>query len=464
METKTVDNIDFDHPIHIYFIGIGGISMSGLAGILLSKGFKISGSDSKESDLTKNLEAQGANVFYGQEESHIPDDADLIVYTAAIRENNPEYIHMKSCGIPYLSRAEFLGLLMKNYKVPVAVAGTHGKTTTTTMLSEIFLKADLDPTITVGGVVKSVGSNIRNGAMDYFVFEACEYTNSFLSFFPKVSVILNVEEDHLDFFKDIDDIRNSFNRFAKLLPADGLLVINGEIEGIEKVTKDVACPIVTYGSDDRFDYWPSDITFDDKACPSYICHVKKTGESFTVKLDVTGVHNVMNSLAAIAVSDAVKVPREALLSALSECSGSKRRFEYRGSFNGVTVIDDYAHHPTEIKATLKASMNYPHKKLWCVFQPHTYTRTKAFLHEFAEVLSLADHVVLADVYPAREKDIYGCNSSNLYEELKKLGTDCTYLHSFEEIEEFLHKNCINGDLLITMGAGDVVKIADRLTS
>ncbi len=457
-------NIDFNTPKHVYFIGIGGISMSGLASILLSQGYKVSGSDSKESELTRELEAKGATVYYGQEESHIPSDADLVVYTAAIRETNPEYIHMKESGIPHMTRAEFLGLLMKNYKIPVAISGTHGKTTTTSMISEIFLEAEFNPTLSVGGIVQSVGSNTRVGGSDYFVFEACEYTNSFLSFFPKISVILNVEEDHMDFFKDIDDIRNSFNKFAQILPSDGLLVINGEIPSIEKVTDNVACPVVTYGSNDCFDYWPSNISFDDEARPSYICHVKKTGEAFKVTLGVTGKHNVMNSLAAIAVADSLGVGHETTVKALTACSGSKRRFEHRGSFNGVTVIDDYAHHPTEIEATLKACENYPHKTLWCAFQPHTYTRTKAFLNDFARVLSLADHVVLADVYPAREKDIYGCNSSNLYEEIVKLGTRCTYLHSFEEIEEFLHKNCINGDLLITMGAGDIVKIADNLTS
>ena len=456
--------IDFSKPLDVYFIGIGGISMSGLAGILLSEGFTVSGSDSKESGLTRDLAAKGARIYYEQNGTHYDDSIDLVVYTAAIKEDNPEFAAMVKAGLPHMTRAEFLGLLMKNYRVPVAVSGTHGKTTTTTMISEILLKAEKDPTLSVGGVVQSVGSNIRIGGPEYFVFEACEYTNSFLSFFPKISVILNVEEDHMDFFKDIDDIRNSFNRFAGLLPEDGLLVINGEIPGLESVTKDVKCPIVTYGPDDRFDYWPTDISFDDKARPSYTCHVKKTGESFKVSLGVTGIHNVYNSLAAVAVAEALNVEKEITAAALKDCSGSKRRFEYRGSFDGVSVIDDYAHHPTEIAATLNACKNYPHGKLWCVFQPHTYTRTKAFLKDFAKALSIADSVVLLDVYPAREKDIYGCNSKNLYDELVSLGKECNYLHSFDEAEEFLHKNCINGDLLITMGAGDVVKIADHLTS
>lgn len=456
--------ISFDHPMHVYFIGIGGISMSGLASLLLKEGFKVSGSDRSESNLTKDLEAQGATIFYGQEISHITEDVELVVYTAAIKEDNPEFVYMTQNNIPSMTRAEFLGLIMKNYKVPIGISGTHGKTSTTSMISEIMLEADTDPTLNIGGVLQSIGSNTRVGATDYFVFESCEYTNSFLSFFPKISVILNVEEDHLDFFKDINDIRNSFNRYAKLHPSDGLLVVNGEIEGLDAVLRDIDCPVVTFGPDERFDYYASDISFDKAGHPKFTAHVKKTGETIEIALGMTGIHNVYNSLAAIAVVDSLGVSRDAIKKALLNCSGSKRRFEIRGSFNGVTVVDDYAHHPTEIKATLLAASKVEHNKLWCVFQPHTYTRTKAFLKEFAEVLSLADHVVLAEVYPAREKDIYGCNSSNLYEELKKLGTEVTYLHSFEDIEVFLHKNCINGDLLITMGAGDIVKVADKLVS
>ncbi len=456
--------IRFDKPMHIYFIGIGGVSMSSLAEILIKEKFTVSGSDSRESDAVTHLRSMGATVYIGQEVSHIEKDVDLCVYTAAIHPDNPEMIYINEHNVPSMTRGEFLGLLMKNYKVPIAISGTHGKTTTTSMISEILLKAGMDPTISVGGILKSRGTGTVIGSNDYFVFEACEYTNSFLSFFPKISLILNVEEDHLDFFKDIDDIRNSFNAFAKILPKDGLLIINGEIDAFDKIVENIKCPYVTYGSDKRFDYFPEDIIFDDDGHPSFTCVIKKTGKKIPVKLHLTGIHNVYNAVAAIAVSDYLNIAEEHTVKALDECSGSKRRFEDRGSFNGVKVIDDYAHHPTEIAATLNAARKTKYNKLWCVFQPHTYTRTKAFLHEFADALSLADHVVLADVYPAREQDIYGCNSSNLYEELIKKGCDCTYLKSFEAIEEFLYKNCINGDLLITMGAGDIVKIADKLGS
>ena len=457
-------DINFNTPCHVYFIGIGGISMSGLASILLSKGFKVSGSDRAKSELTTDLEASGARIFYGQESSHITKDVDLIVYTAAVRAGNPEFDFMMTSDIPHMTRAEFLGQLMKIYNTPIAISGTHGKTTTTSMLSEILLNNDCDPTLSNGGVIQSIGSNIRIGGPDYFVFEACEYTNSFLSFFPKISIILNVEEDHLDFFKDINDIRNSFAHFAAILPEDGLLVINGEIEEVNRIIQAAKCPHVTYGPSDKFDYYPSDITYDNEGHPSFVCHVKRAGAVFPVKLGVTGLHNVMNSLAAIAVADHLGLSFEKTSEALTKCSGSKRRFEIRGSFDGVTVVDDYAHHPTEIAATLTAARNYPHKKLWVVFQPHTYTRTKALLKDFVKALSLADHVVLCKTYAAREKDIYGVNSLTLLEEMKKANIEVDYFEKFEEVEEFLHKNCVNGDLLITMGAGDVVNIADSLTS
>ncbi len=457
-------SITLNSDMHVYFIGIGGISMSGLASILLADGFRVSGSDSKESDLTRKLSEDGATVYYGQETSHITDDVDLIVYTAAIRPDNAEYKAMMESGKAHMTRAEFLGQLMKGYTTPVAISGTHGKTTTTSMISEIMLEADTDPTLSVGGVLKSINSNLRVGAHDYFIFEACEYTNSFLSFFPKISVILNIEEDHLDFFKDINDIRSSFKRFADLLPEDGLLVINGEIDNYREIVKDIKCPYVTYGFSPAFDFWASDVSFDKNGHPSFTCHVKKTSGEFDVTLATTGIHNVSNALAAIAVARNLKVSASNIKSALLKCSGSKRRFEELGSFNGVTVVDDYAHHPTEIRATLNAALQKPHNKLWVVFQPHTYTRTKALLPDFVEALSLADKVVLCDVYAAREKDIYGCNSQTLYEAMKKRGIDVTYIKDFSEIEKFVKENCTTDDLLITMGAGDVVNIGQNLVS
>lgn len=453
--------IDFKTPIHVHFIGIGGISMSGLAEILLAKGFPVSGSDTKQSPLTDDLACKGALIHIGQCAQNITSSIALVVYTAAIHPDNPEYAQAKSLGLPMLTRAELLGQIMKTYETPIAISGTHGKTTTTSMISEMLLKANTDPTLSIGGILKDIGGNFRIGHSGYFVTEACEYTNSFLSFFPKIGVILNIEEDHLDFFKDLAYIRNSFHRFASLLPADGTLVINADIPDYQMITAGLSCKVVTFGMEGDCDYTPSDITYDGHACAHYTLH-RKNAAPLPVTLNVPGRHNIANSLAALAVSDLLGLPCEACLKALQEFSGTDRRFEFKGRLNGISIIDDYAHHPTEITATLRAAMNYPHKTLWCVFQPHTYTRTKAFLPEFAKALSLADKVILADIYAARETDTLGISSLTLRDEIRKLGKECYYFPTFEKIQSFILENCISGDLLITMGAGDVVKIGENL--
>lgn len=459
--------IDFNHPSSIYFVGIGGISMSGLAEILSDAGFHVSGSDRSRSALTDMLEQKGISVFYGQRAENITDDIDCVVFTSAISPDNPEYIATMERQIPYLTRAQLLGELMQNYQTPIAISGTHGKTTTTSMVSEILLQADTDPTLSIGGILKSIGGNIRVGKTDLFVTEACEYTNSFLSFFPKVSIILNIEEDHLDFFKDLADIRHSFREFAKLLPADGCLIINGAIPDYREITDGLSCRVITYSnaattSDGTpADYYFSDIRRNELGHPTFLLHGpnEKTQE---FSLQVPGDHNISNALAAIALADLLQIDRENTTKGLHAFTGTDRRFEYKGTIGGVTVIDDYAHHPTEITATLTAAQDYPHKTLWCVFQPHTYTRTKAFLKDFAKALSLADKVVLADIYAARETDTLGISSETLQEELLALGQETFYFPSFDEIENFLLENCTNGDLLITMGAGDVHKIGENL--
>lgn len=452
--------LDFKERKHVYFIGIGGVSMSGLAEVLLSRGFPVSGSDNKESEFTKHLRDMGACVFIGQQTSHIQSDVDLVVYTAAIHPDNPEYVDMCNRNIPHLSRAELLGQLMKNYALPIAISGTHGKTTTTSMVSEILLAAKKDPTLSIGGVLKTIGGNIRVGKSEYFVTEACEYTNSFLSFYPKYSIILNVEEDHMDFFKDLADIRNSFGRFANLLPEDGALIINGEIPNYKELTKALKCPVITYGFSSEYEYYADQITYNEKGHPTFVLHTKD--RECTIALQVPGVHNVSNAMAAFALSDVLEIDAETTIAALGRFGGTDRRFEYKGTIGGVTIIDDYAHHPTEIEATLRAAANYPHTTLTVVFQPHTYTRTKAFLKDFAKALSLADKIVLADIYAARETDTLGISSKTLQKEIQNLGKECMYFPTFDEIENYLLTNSINGDLLITMGAGDVVKIGESL--
>ena len=453
--------IDFAKPIHVHFIGIGGISMSGLAIILLKEGFTVSGSDNKESELTEELRKEGATVYIGQRADNISSDIDLVVYSAAIRKDNPEFGASLESNLPMLSRAELLGQMMRNYACPIAISGTHGKTTTSSMAGEILMANNTDPTLSIGGMVQSIGGNIRIGSSDYFLTEACEYTNSFLSFFPKYGVIMNIEADHLDFFRDLNDIRNSFHKFALLLPEDGALIINGEIENLQEITEGVKAKIYTFGLNDSCDYYATDIAFNASGCPTYWMH-SPDGSVSDVNLGVVGRHNVYNSLAALALSDVLKFDREKSLAALSKCIGADRRFQIKGHLGDITIVDDYAHHPTEISATLAAAKNFPHKETWCVFQPHTYSRTKALLADFAEALKAADHVVLADIYAARETDTLGISSKNLQEEIIKRGGDCRFFHSFSEIEIFLLQSCNPGDLLITMGAGDVYRVGEEL--
>ena len=453
--------INFNQPVHVHFIGIGGISMSGLAEVLLEENFTVSGSDNKESALTDHLEKAGAQIFYGQKASNIIDGIDVVVYTAAIHKDNEEYQAAVQKGLPMLTRAELLGQLMTNYDIPIAVSGTHGKTTTTSMISHILLAGEMDPTISVGGILKAIGGNIRVGNSEIFVTEACEYTNSFLSFFPKISVILNIDEDHLDFFKDLEDIRNSFHRFAKLLPKDGTLVINGDIDRLDEITGDLDCKIVTYGTNPSATYHAANVTHDELGEASF--DLVKNGEFVDrISLSVSGDHNVSNALAALAVADLLDVNVSVAKKGLKEFHGTDRRFEYKGETNGVTIIDDYAHHPTEIAATLTAARNYPHGRIICVFQPHTYTRTKAFWNQFSDALTLADVVVLADVYAARETDTLGIHCEDLADDIRRKGTESYYFPSFDAIENFLLETCTDNDLILTMGAGDIYQVGEHL--
>ena len=454
-------SLNFEEPIHVHFIGIGGISMSGLAEILLEEGFTISGSDAKQSALTDSLAQKGATIYIGQKASNLSIRPALVVYTAAIREDNEEFKAAVDAGIPMLSRAELLGQIMDNYEKSIAVAGTHGKTTTTSMISQILLVAKADPTISVGGILEAIGGNIRVGGSEVFITEACEYTNSFLHFHPKYSIITSVEAEHLDFFKDIDDIRRSFHEFAGNTAHDGVLIITGQIAALDQITNNLSCSVTTYGLCENDDFYAKNITYNDHACGTYTL-MHKTEDLGTVSLSVPGRHNVSNSLAAIALCLNLGLPLDVIKKGLLQFGGTKRRFEYKGTKNGITVIDDYAHHPTEVAATLTAARNYPHGRIICVFQPHTYSRTKAFLSDFARVLSMADIVVLADIYAAREKNTIGISSKDLLAELQKNGQESYYFPSFDEIEKFLSEKCINNDLLITMGAGDVYLIGEHL--
>ncbi|MCD7812524.1 MAG: UDP-N-acetylmuramate--L-alanine ligase [Lachnospiraceae bacterium] len=478
--------INFAQPIHIHFIGIGGISMSGLAAVLLNRHFTVTGSDSRKSELTAWLTGLGARVAIPQSAANVTDDIDLIVYTAAIHPDNPEYAAAVEKGIPLMSRAELLGQLMDNYPTSVAVAGTHGKTTTTSMLAHIMMEQNMDPTISVGGILPSIGGNVRVGASDCFLTEACEYTNSFLHLTPLYGLILNIDADHLDFFKDLDDIRHSFRLFAEKIPPEGTLIIHAQIPELDAFTAGLRCRVVTFGSGCG-DYHAENLTWDEMGCASFDLYVRQETAALPdaatdgapkpgthaaeecrdrllghFSLHVPGEHNAGNAAAAIACADLLGVPAACIADGLAGFHGTDRRFQKKGVIGGVTIIDDYAHHPTEIRATLRAAQKYPANRIWCVFQPHTYSRTKALLDEFADALTLADRIVLADIYAARETDTLGVSSALLRDKLEEKGKEAWYFPSFDEIETFLLENCLPGDLLITMGAGDVVRIGEKL--
>ena len=421
--------LDFNTPIHVYFSGIGGISMSGLARILKSRGFQVSGSDRAQSALTDALAADGIHVIIGQKKENITPDIDLVVFTAAIRPDNPEYIAVMENDIPHITRSVLLGQIMRGYKDPVAISGTHGKTTTTSMISEILMEAGTDPTLSIGGILDSIGGNVRIGNSSYFAAEACEYTNSFLDMFPGIGIILDIDEDHLDFFKDLADIRRSFRKFAQLIPEDGALIINAQIPDYNEITEGLSCDVILYGPDSSADYWPEDIRYNKLAYPTYtLCSRESDGsvKRQEISLSVPGEHNVFNSMAAVAAADRLGISRDDAAAALKKYTGTERRFQVLGTRNGFTVIDDYAHHPTEIEATLRTASNYPHKD------------------------------------PARETDTLGISSHTLAEKIEALGHPCLCLDTFEEIENYLLQNCQSGDLVITMGAGNINEVGADL--
>jgi UDP-N-acetylmuramate--alanine ligase len=457
--------IDFSAPVKVHFIGIGGVSMSGLAMILQQNGFAVSGSDAHLSPMTDRLAGRGIRIYEGNLASNLEDLPDVVVYTAAVHPDNPEYACALSKGIPMLTRAQLLGQIMKNYPTAIGVSGTHGKTTATSMLSHVLLDACLAPTISVGGMLPKIDGNIHVEDGEIFLTEACEYTNSFLSLHPTMELILNIEADHLDFFKDIEDIRHSFHRYMQLLPEAGVLIINSSIRDLAQLTGDLACKtIITYGlNPESSAYSCANLSTDHFGCYSF--DVLAPGHPMNgrrVRLCVPGLHNVSNALAVIAASDALGIDPEVIISALFEFHGTDRRFQKKGEVNGFTIIDDYAHHPQEITATLEAAKNYPHNQLRVIFQPHTYSRTKALFDDFAAALSQADEVVLASIYPARETDTLGMDSALLAEAITKLGTPARSFETFQEIEDYVYSVCRPKDLLITMGAGDVFKVGEDL--
>lgn len=439
----------------IHFIGIGGISMSGLAEILLGRGCIVSGSDISESAIVQRLRGLGAQISVGHSAANIKPDCDLVVYTAAISPENEEFIAAEESGALLIDRAALLGGVMKAYKYSVAVAGTHGKTSTTSMLTHIMLAGGTDPTISVGGELGSIGGNIRVGKSDYFVCEACEYHRSFLKFFPYVSVILNIEADHLDYFKDIHHIVDTFHSFALLVPEDGAVVANIDDENVREAVKRVDRKILTCAISAAADYTTGNVLYDEGGAAEFDLY-ERGSLLGRIKLSVAGTHNISNALCAIAAARFLGISFDALRRGLLSYTGVGRRFETKGEKNGVLLIDDYAHHPTEIEATLKTAKKMGRGNIWCVFQPHTYTRTKALFNDFKKALSCGVKVLCIDIYAAREKDPGDISAKQLAEQID----GAVYMPDFAACAKFLEENAEAGDMIITMGAGDVYKVGE----
>jgi len=446
---------------HIHLIGIGGVSMSAIAETLHNWEYKVTGSDCSKSKITDRLNLHGIQTTIGHDLEN-SKKADLIIYSAAIKEDDPEMILARENNIPTIDRGKFIGYLTKMYKETICVSGTHGKTTTTSMLSICFLEAQKDPTIQVGAILKNIGGNYTVGNSEYFILESCEYQANFLKFFPKTEIILNIDNDHLDFYKTFDNIVKTFQKFATILPEDGLLVTNADDENCFALKNVVKSKFISYGiENENADFIAKNIEFDKNGFA--IFDVYKQNEFFYhFELAVAGKHNVLNALACIAVCDYYGIEKKVMFEALKKFTGADRRLEFKGSFNNISVFDDYGHHPTEISATVNAIKNKEFNKSWVIFQPHTYSRTAAHLDEFADVLLEFDNIVLVDIYAAREKNTVGISSQDLVDKINSKGKKALYIKEFDDVVEFIKTNAKSNDLVLTLGAGTVTEIGPRL--
>lgn len=448
----------------VYFIGIGGIGMSAVARILLNEGCVVAGSDIRQSSLTSTLEKMGARINTRQDGSFMTSDTDMVVISAAISEDNPDLKTARKMGIKVVKYSQILGSLMKE-KRGIAISGTHGKTTTSAMISSVLKTAGLDPTFVIGGEVPDIGGNAHLGKGDLFVAEACEYDRSFLNLVPQVGVITNIEEDHLDYYENIEKIINAFGDFASLISKEGLLVVNNHDKNIFLAMQRANCKVETYSLDSASD-WCGKVLSSGNGTNRFSIFRKNTFfDDFSLK--IPGYHNVLNALAATAVCTFIGVDRNSIKAALALFRGANRRFQIVGVKNNITVIDDYAHHPTEIRVTLRAARElYPEKKIWCVFQPHQYSRTRHLLRGFARSFQNADKVIFADIYSVRDNDYEKTtmNSMRLYEETRNAGVDVQYIPQLGDIVKGLSLHVKPGDVVVTMGAGDVWNVAYDLVA
>ena len=445
----------------VHMVGIGGVSMSGIAEILLNFGFKVSGSNNVESEITKKLEKAGIEISIGHKAENITNQ-DIVVYSAAIKKDNIELVTAQAKNIPIIERADFLGELTRCYKDTITISGTHGKSTTTSMVSLCFLAGLKDPTIQVGADLRNIDGNYKVGNSEHFIIEACEYVESFLKFSPKAEIILNIDNDHLDYFKNFENIKNAFIKYVKLLPDDGLLVVNGDDKNALDLIQYAKGTSISYGiTNKNTDFFAVNIVFDNDGFPEFDVYSKNSFYG-RIKLNVPGMHNVLNALACIALCDYYGIKYETIKNALLSFTGALRRFEFKGKVNGASVYDDYGHHPAEIIATAKALMNKKYNQSWVVFQPHTYSRTKMLLDDFAKALLNFDNIIILDIYAAREKNTYGISSKDLADRICSLGKDAKYIPDFDECVNYLKSNVKENDIVLTQGAGTVTEIGSML--
>lgn len=455
----------------IHMIGIGGISMSAIALVLKKASYTVTGSDRNEGEMVNILRENDISVFIGSN-ADLVKDADIVIYTAAIDQNDAEYIKAKNLNIPTYERAKFLGLLMENYEIPICISGTHGKTTTTSMISSIFMDANLDPNVQVGSKLKKLDNlNYRIGNSEYFILEACEYVDSFLNFPHNTAVILNIDADHLDYFSGIEEIKASFKKFILMLPTNGNLIINIDdnncfnlLKNIEKELKEKNINIYTFSlKNEEATIYATNIKSDSDGYYSFDITNKVNGINYTFNLTVPGLHNVYDALAAITTSFVHGINFEIMQISLQKFLGANRRFEFKKQLNdNVLVYDDYAHHPTEIKATLEAAKQKKANNIIAIFQPHTFTRTKELLNEFSNAFENADVAIITDIYAAREFDDGSISSKDLVDKLIANNINAIYIKEFEDIVKHLKNILKPNDIILTIGAGNITNLSNLL--
>ena len=444
-----------DRVKRIHFIGIGGSGMCPLAEILHHDGFQLTGSDINESDTLARIRSYKIPVFMGHRPENV-GDAELVVYTAAVKKDNPELVAARERGIPALERSVMLGIVTRRYRNSIAVSGTHGKTTTTAMITQVCIDGNLDPSAIIGGKLPYIGGNGRVGKSETIICEACEYVDTFLQLTPAVSIILNIDADHLDYFKTVDNIIKSFHQFST--QTSRVLIVNGDDANTQKAVQGVTgAKIITFGLKPGNDYSAARISDKEKACEDFT--VLKNGKKLLdVSLSIPGRHNIYNALAAAATADYLSIPADRIADSLHRFTGVHRRFEILGKFNGITVADDFAHHPTELTATLTAAMHMGFRQVWALFQPHTFSRTYLLLDDFAKALSIPDHVILSRILAVRETNTYHIYSKDLAEKIP--GSVCR--DTFEEMADYVMARAQPGDLILTLGGGDIYKCANLI--